>query len=103
MPSPLLKLFTSGSQPHGYRFGPFELEVRAGELRKRGVRIRLRKQAVQILVTLLEHSGQVVLREEIRQKLWPGNTVVEFRSQYQCRHSEAPGGVRGIRGGTLLY
>ena len=60
------------------RFGPFELHVRAGELRKHGIRIKLREQPVQILLLLLEHPGEVVLREEIRLRLWPNNTIVEF-------------------------
>lgn len=60
------------------RFGDFELDVRAGELRKHGIRIRLQDQSLQILLMLLERSGEVVLREEIRLKLWPNNTIVEF-------------------------
>src|SRR5437764_15298418 len=60
------------------RFGPFELDIRSGELRKHGIRLRLREQPFQILLMLLEHPGEVVLREEIRQKLWPNNTIVEF-------------------------
>lgn len=61
-----------------FRFGPFELDVRAGELRKHGIRIKLREQSVQILLMLLEHPGEVVLREEIQLRLWPNNTIVEF-------------------------
>jgi len=60
------------------RFGEFELDLRAAELRKNGLRIRLQEQPFQILVELLYRPGQVVLREEIRKKLWPNNTVVEF-------------------------
>jgi Tol biopolymer transport system component/DNA-binding winged helix-turn-helix (wHTH) protein len=60
------------------RFGPFELDVRAGELHKHGIRIKLREQPVQILLLLLEHPGEVVLREEIRLRLWPNDTIVEF-------------------------
>jgi serine/threonine protein kinase len=60
------------------RFGPFELDVRAGELRKHGIRIKLREQPIQILLLLLAHPGEVVLREEIRLRLWPNNTIVEF-------------------------
>src|SRR5215475_14176227 len=60
------------------RFGAFELDPRAAELRKHGRRIRLQEQPLQILLKLLEHPGQVVLREEIRKKLWPNDTVVEF-------------------------
>jgi serine/threonine protein kinase/Tol biopolymer transport system component len=60
------------------RFGPFELDVRAGELRKHGIRIKLREQPLQILLLLLEQPGEVVLREEIRLRLWPNDTIVEF-------------------------
>jgi len=60
------------------RFGPFELDVRAGELRKHGVRLRLREQPLQILLLLLEHPGEIVVRTDIRDKLWPNETVVEF-------------------------
>lgn len=60
------------------RFGPFELDLRAAELRKGTARIRLQPQPFQILVALLAHPGEVVLREEIRRMLWPDNTVVEF-------------------------
>jgi DNA-binding response OmpR family regulator len=58
------------------RFGPFELDIRAGELRKEGRRIRLQEQPLQILRMLLESPGEVVLREEIRSRLWPNDTVV---------------------------
>ncbi|MEO8369681.1 MAG: protein kinase [Candidatus Solibacter sp.] len=60
------------------RFGPFEFSPRAGELRKHGIRLRLREQPCQILLILLEHPGEVVLRTEIRLRLWPNNTIVEF-------------------------
>ena len=60
------------------RFGPFELDVRRGELRKEGRRIRLQEQPFQILQRLLESPGEVVSREEIRRRLWPDDTVVEF-------------------------
>src|SRR5215472_13315587 len=66
------------SQARLYRFAPFELDVRAGELRKHGIRIKLREQPVQILLMLLDRPGEVVLRDEIRQRLWPNNTIVEF-------------------------
>ncbi|HYM13697.1 MAG TPA: winged helix-turn-helix domain-containing protein [Bryobacterales bacterium] len=60
------------------RFGPFELDLRAGELRKEGRRIRLQEQPFQILRMLLQSPGDVVLREEIRNQLWPPDIVVEF-------------------------
>jgi TolB-like protein len=67
------------SDPAGaIRFGQFELDVRAGELHKGGTRIRLPDQPLQVLLMLLERPGEVVLREEIRSRLWAGSTVVEF-------------------------
>ena len=60
------------------RFGPYELDLRSAELRKNHLRIRLQEQPYLILVALLERPGEVVLREEIRNKLWPDDTVVEF-------------------------
>src|SRR5467141_3247035 len=59
-------------------FGVFELDIRAAELRKRWVRIKLQEQPFQILCLLLEHSGELVTREELRQKLWPSRTFVDF-------------------------
>ena len=60
------------------RFGPFVLDVRTGELRKHGTRIRLQDQSFQILLMLLDQPGEVVLREDIRLRLWPNDTIVEF-------------------------
>ncbi len=67
-----------GSAAGAVRFGPFEFDPRAGELTKHGLTIRLQEQPFQILRMLLAHPGEVVLREEIRCRLWPDNTVVEF-------------------------
>ena len=61
-----------------YRFGPFQLDPKTGEMRKHGTRVRLREQPFRILLLLLERRGEVVLREEIRMKLWPNDTVVEY-------------------------
>ncbi len=60
------------------RFGAFELDMRAGELQKAGVRIKLQEQPLQILRVLLENPGEVVTREEIQQRLWPSDTFVDF-------------------------
>jgi len=60
------------------RFGPFEADLRTGELRKQGVKIKLQEQPLQILAMLLEHPGQVVTREELRTQLWPADTFVDF-------------------------
>jgi TolB-like protein/DNA-binding winged helix-turn-helix (wHTH) protein/Flp pilus assembly protein TadD len=60
------------------RFGSFEANVQAGELRKRGLKVRLQDQPFQILVMLLERPGDLVTRQEIHQKLWPVDTFVDF-------------------------
>jgi TolB-like protein/DNA-binding winged helix-turn-helix (wHTH) protein/Flp pilus assembly protein TadD len=60
------------------RFGVFELDLRAGELRKHGLRVRLQEQPFQVLATLLEHPGEVVTRDELQKKLWPADTFVDF-------------------------
>jgi cholera toxin transcriptional activator len=60
------------------RFGVFELDFRAGELRKNGARLRLQEQPFQVLALLLERAGDLVTREELRQKLWPSDTFVDF-------------------------
>ncbi len=62
----------------GYRFGAFEVDPRAGELRKHGIRIKLQDQPLRVLSMLLERPGEVVTREELRQKLWPADTFVDF-------------------------
>ena len=54
------------------------MDLAAGELRKNGTRIRLQDQPFQILVYLLDRAGEVVTREELRQKLWPADTFVDF-------------------------
>ena len=60
------------------RFGPFELDLRSGELRKNGSRVALQDQPLQILSVLLERPGEMVTREELRQQLWPADTFVDF-------------------------
>src|SRR3981081_4505078 len=60
------------------RFGAFECDPRARQLRKHGRRIRLHGQPLEILGLLLERPAEVVLREEIRAKLWPEDTFVDF-------------------------
>src|SRR5271157_834674 len=60
------------------RFGVFEVDREAGELRKQGVRIRLQEQPFQVLATLLENAGRVVTRDDLRQKIWPADTFVDF-------------------------
>jgi TolB-like protein len=60
------------------RFGTFEVNLRTGELRKRGIRIALQEQPLRILAALLERPGEVVSREDLCRRLWPAGTFVDF-------------------------
>jgi TolB-like protein len=61
-----------------FKFGTFEVNLRTGELRKRGIRVALQDQPLQILSALLEHPCQIVGREELCRRLWPNGTFVDF-------------------------
>lgn len=61
-----------------FRFGVFEANEAAGELRRKGVRIKLHSQPFQVLIVLLERPSELVTREELRQTLWGGDTFVDF-------------------------
>jgi len=67
-----------GGSPKIVRFGPFEVDIDQGSLRKNGLKVKVQPKPFQILVLLLEHSGEVVTREELRSKLWPEGTYVDF-------------------------
>jgi DNA-binding winged helix-turn-helix (wHTH) protein len=72
-------LSEGNAQPRLFRFGVFELDSLTGELRKDGKsRPRIRDQALQILIMLLEKSDDVVSRDELRERLWPADTFVDF-------------------------
>jgi len=60
------------------RFDCFEVDLPAGQIRKRGVRINLREKCFQVLASLLEHPGEVVTREQLRRRLWPDDVFVDF-------------------------
>lgn len=64
--------------PRIVRFAAFEVNLDSGELRRQGVKLRLPEQAFQVLAMLLEHAGEVVRREELRDRLWPRETFVDF-------------------------
>lgn len=66
------------SGPQVVRFGVYEADLRAGELRKQGLRIRLPEQPFQLLAILLEHFGEVVTREDLQKRLWRDGTFVDF-------------------------
>jgi len=69
---------TSPNQPPVVRFGVFEVDVTAGEVRKSGLRQKLTGQPFQLLQALLERPGEVVTRDELRQRIWPENTFVDY-------------------------
>src|SRR5829696_7508249 len=62
----------------GYRFGAFELDARTGELRRKGLRVRLRGRPIEILRALLERRGELVSRDDLRARLWTADTFVDF-------------------------
>src|SRR5262245_20956596 len=64
--------------PRHVNFGPFELDVRSGELRKGSTRLKVPDQSIEILKALIEHPGELVTREQLRERLWPANTFVDF-------------------------
>src|SRR3984885_10468432 len=69
---------TSAPGPRVLRFANFELDVRAGESRKRGIKLRLQGQPLQVLAALLNRSGDVVTREELRAQIWTAGTFIDF-------------------------
>jgi Tol biopolymer transport system component/DNA-binding winged helix-turn-helix (wHTH) protein len=64
--------------PQVLRFGVFEIDARAGELRKNGIKLKLQEQPFKVLCMLVEHPGEVVTREDLRIRLWPADTFVDF-------------------------
>ena len=60
------------------RFGTFEVDLESGELRRKGIRLKLQEQPFQLLVMFLERPGEVVTREAVRERLWPADTFVDF-------------------------
>ncbi|MCH6553860.1 MAG: response regulator transcription factor, partial [Acidobacteria bacterium] len=61
----------NASSPQTVRFGVYEVDLRAGELRRKGRKLKLQEQPFQVLALLLERPGEVVTREALREKLWP--------------------------------
>ena len=59
-------------------FGPFEMDLQAGELRRHGIRLKLQEQPFQVLAMLVARAGDVVLREDLQKRLWPADTFVDF-------------------------
>jgi len=66
------------NQAQRYRFGPFYLDAHSGELRKHGIKLKLSGHPIQILIHLLERPGELVTREQLRERLWSADTFVDF-------------------------
>lgn len=77
-PSAQFPMHTSTFSTKILRFGVFEVDPRAGELRKHGLRLKLPEQPLQILIVLLEKPGEIITRDELRNRLWQGDTFVDF-------------------------
>ena len=77
------------------RFGPFEVNLRTGELRKRGIRIALQEQPLRILSALLDASGGIVTRQELCRLLWPDGTFVDFEHSLNAAVRRLPARERG--------
>ncbi len=71
-------MFLECHPPALLRFGIFEVDLRTGELRKQGVRIKLQEQPFRVLTALLQQPGNLVTREELRSRIWPSDTFVDF-------------------------
>ncbi len=69
---------TESEPARRYRFGAFEADASTGELRRKGIRIKLNAQPFQVLLMLLERPGEVLTREEISRALWPDGTFVDY-------------------------
>jgi len=69
---------TAAEPIRSYEFGVFTVEVTAGELRKNGVRLKVQERPFRLLVCLLERPGEIITRDELRQRLWPDGTFVDF-------------------------
>ena len=76
--SSIMPALADNRSPRIVRFGVFELDLSAGDLRKNGAKLRLQEQPFQVLALLLDRAGEVVSREDLRQKLWPADTFVDF-------------------------
>jgi len=66
------------SAPHAVRFGVFELDLRTGELRRKGVKVALQEQPFEVLAMLVSQPGELVTREALRRALWPESVFVDF-------------------------
>jgi Tol biopolymer transport system component/DNA-binding winged helix-turn-helix (wHTH) protein len=75
-----LSLMQPATSPPSLKFGPYLLDARAGELRKNGAKIRLQEKPLRVLAALAEQQGQLVTREDLKKRLWPDDTFVDFET-----------------------
>jgi len=87
----------STAPPSLVRFADFEVDVRAGQLRQNGVRIHLQDQPFRLLAALLESGGEPVTREELRSRLWPAGTFVDFDHRLAVAEQVLRAGRAAIR------
>jgi len=85
------------------RFGTFEVDLRAGELRKQGKRIKLQEQPFRVLTVLLQRPGEVVTREKLRNENWPPDTFVDFDNSLNTAVNKLRRGVGRLRGQSALH
>jgi DNA-binding winged helix-turn-helix (wHTH) protein len=88
LPSPNLGEGHARSGPR-YRFGPFELNIGEESLARNGTRVKVQDLPYRLLVMLVERPGEIVTREEVRQRLWPENTFVEFDNAWASYQKSA--------------
>src|SRR4051812_38761975 len=72
------RMAEAGKETRFAEFGPYKADLRTGELRKHGIRLRLQEQPFQVLAMLLLNRGELVTREQLQKRLWPGDTFVDF-------------------------
>jgi len=89
--------------PRVVRFDCFEVDLDAGILRKRGLRIGLRDQAFRVLASLLERPGQVVTRDDLRRRLWREEVFVDFDNSLNVRHRPPANGAGRLGRTSTLY
>src|SRR4051812_19487436 len=72
------RMAEAGKETRFAQFGPYKADLRTGELRKHGIRLRLQEQPFQVLAMLLLNPGELVTREQLQKRLWSGDTFVDF-------------------------
>ena len=85
------------------RFGAFELNIGSGELYKGRTRLRVPDQSIEILKALLEHPGELVTREALRDRLWSSDTFVDFERRAERRGPAPARGARRLRGRAEIH